>query len=72
MATITISNLSMAGSDLFSDTESYLDEVSNNDLLKVTGGFSTTVCFAIGFSTAVTVGISAVASAARFRNENKK
>jgi hypothetical protein len=45
MATIAISDLYVPGADLFSDSESYLDEVSNSDLLRVNGGiFSTPAC----------------------------
>ncbi|MFK0734493.1 MAG: hypothetical protein ACIWVG_25645 [Gloeotrichia echinulata HAB0833] len=41
MATIKIDNLSVTGSELFSDSESYLDqliEVSEGDALSIKGG----------------------------------
>lgn len=41
MATIKIDNLSVTGSDFFSDSESYLDglvEVSESDALSIKGG----------------------------------
>lgn len=41
MATIKIDNLSVTGSDFFSDSESYLDqltELSENDALSIKGG----------------------------------
>jgi hypothetical protein len=56
MATITISNLHPTGSDLFSDSESYLRELSNEDIVQVQGG-STLVC-------SVVASVSVVASAA--------
>ena len=41
MATIKIDNLSVTGSEFFSDSESYLDqltELSENDALSIKGG----------------------------------
>ncbi|XHR81062.1 MAG: hypothetical protein ACFKPT_22880 [Gloeotrichia echinulata GP01] len=46
MATIKIDNLSVTGSELFSDSESYLDqliEVSEGDALSIKGGTHTTL-----------------------------
>ncbi|MEH1901132.1 MAG: hypothetical protein V7L04_06890 [Nostoc sp.] len=43
MATIKIDNLSVTGSEFFSDSESYLDqltELSENDALSIKGGTS--------------------------------
>lgn len=52
MANIAISNLQPAGFNLFSDSESYLSQLSEQEL-KIQGGLmSTTICaisFAIGF-----------------------
>lgn len=41
MATITIDNLSVTGSELFCDSESYLDQLSESDTLSIQGGFKT-------------------------------
>jgi bacteriocin-like protein len=38
MATITISDLSPIGLNLFSDPENYLDELSDNKLTEINGG----------------------------------
>jgi hypothetical protein len=43
MATITISDLSPVGLDLFLGSENYLDELSGDDLTKINGG-STGFC----------------------------
>ncbi|MBH8555022.1 hypothetical protein I8751_22275 [Nostocaceae cyanobacterium CENA357] len=46
MATIKIDNLSVTGSELFSDSESYLDqitEVSESDSLRIKGGTTWTI-----------------------------
>jgi hypothetical protein len=53
MATIAIPDLSIAGLDLFSDSESYVDELSDNDITVIKGGFlpyfiSGAVSFAVG------------------------
>ncbi|WP_019501945.1 hypothetical protein [Pseudanabaena sp. PCC 6802] len=40
MANISIPNLSPAGSDLFVDSESYMNDVSDRDLGHVAGGGS--------------------------------
>lgn len=40
MATIKIDHLSVSGSELFSDSESYLDQLSESDTLNVQGGTS--------------------------------
>jgi len=38
MATIKIEHLSITGSELFSDSESYLDQLSESDTLSIQGG----------------------------------
>ncbi|MBE8988318.1 hypothetical protein IQ275_14220 [Nostoc sp. LEGE 12450] len=46
MATIKIDNLSAIGSEFFSDSESYLDqltEVSESDALRIKGGTTWTI-----------------------------
>ncbi|MDF5737740.1 MULTISPECIES: hypothetical protein [unclassified Nostoc] len=46
MATIKIDNLSVTGSKFFSDSESYLDqltELSENDALSIKGGTSVVI-----------------------------
>ncbi len=39
MATIKVSDLRPAGYDLFSDSESYMHELSDSDLDNIAGGF---------------------------------
>jgi hypothetical protein len=38
MAAIKIDNLSVSGAEFFSDSESYLDELSESDVLTIKGG----------------------------------
>ncbi|MEH2006583.1 hypothetical protein [Nostoc sp.] len=48
MATIKIDNLSVTGSEFFSDSESYLDqltELSENDAFSIKGGTSFAITF---------------------------
>jgi len=52
MATIKIDNLSVTGSEFFSDSESYLDqltELSENDALSIKGGTSPTITVTLLF-----------------------
>jgi hypothetical protein len=55
MASITISDLHASGSELFSDSESYMNELGDGELQIINGGISTPLCASI----AVTI-ISAV------------
>jgi len=51
MATIKIDNLSVTGSEFFSDSESYLDqltELSENDALSIKGGTCVVIIFGGG------------------------
>ena len=50
MATITISNLSPIGSELFNDSENYLHDLTDDELNETHGGISPTVSsyFCIG------------------------
>jgi hypothetical protein len=43
MANINISDLDAIGSDLFSDPESFLSDLSDNELGKVNGGLQLTL-----------------------------
>ncbi|MDF5706646.1 MAG: hypothetical protein PUP90_02920 [Nostoc sp. S4] len=54
MATIKISDLRPAGSDFFMDSESYLNELTDEEL-SLTHGGSTPWCIALGVTIAVTV-----------------
>jgi hypothetical protein len=56
MATIKISDLHSVGSELFMDSESYLNELTNEELNMAHGG-STPLCisYSIGFTVGVTV-----------------
>jgi lactobin A/cerein 7B family class IIb bacteriocin len=56
MANITIPNLCPAGADLFDSSESYLQELSDIELLDTNGGLSPLVA---GFIIGVAVGVSA-------------
>lgn len=50
MATIKIDNLSVTGSELFSDSESYLDQVtelSESDALSIKGGTTWTITITV-------------------------
>jgi hypothetical protein len=47
MATINISDLCPTGSDLFSDSESYMNELGDSEVHTIHGG-STPACFFIG------------------------
>jgi hypothetical protein len=60
MATIKISDLHSAGSELFIDSESYLNELTNEELNMAHGG-STPVCLAWSFATLSSV-VTTVAS----------
>jgi hypothetical protein len=52
MATIKIGNLNPVGSELFGDSESYLNELTDGEL-NMTNGGSTTACMLISFSVAL-------------------
>jgi hypothetical protein len=47
MANITISDLRPAGADLFSDSESYLNELSDSELNTTKGGAGAIITFMI-------------------------
>ncbi|RAQ48795.1 hypothetical protein B9S53_01950 [Arthrospira sp. O9.13F] len=47
MANITISDLRPAGADLFSDSESYLNEISDSELNTTNGGAGAIITFMI-------------------------
>jgi len=53
MANITISDLRPAGADLFSDSESYLDDLSEGQISSTHGG-STPFCYGIIVSLLIT------------------
>jgi hypothetical protein len=50
MATIVIHDLNPAGYSLFADNESYLQDLSSDDDLNISGGFSVTSTIACGVS----------------------
>ena len=60
MATIKISDLHSAGSELFMDSESYLNELTNEELNMAYGG-TTPACLAWSFATLASL-VSSVAS----------
>lgn len=49
MSTIEISDLRPAGSDLFFDSEGYMSELGDNELVSVNGG-SSYICFQVGYA----------------------
>lgn len=67
MSTISISNLSPTGFNLFSDAENYLDELSDSDLTEITGGVATPTISLIAVSI-----ISVAGSAGYYFGRNKK
>ncbi|QLE39980.1 class IIb bacteriocin, lactobin A/cerein 7B family [Nostoc sp. C052] len=63
MATIKINNLNAAGSDLFNDSESYLNELTNEEVTSINGGIVPLIVSAYWASCAtvgILYGISAV------------
>lgn len=54
MATIQISNLRPTGSELFGDSESYLNELTNDELTMTHGG-SSPLCVSFIAGTALTI-----------------
>jgi hypothetical protein len=56
MSNITITNLHPAGSDLFSDSESYMTDVNDLESGQVNGGFWTPIWVLSGAST-ITIGL---------------
>jgi hypothetical protein len=59
MATIAIRDLNPTGYSLFADGESYLSELSSDDLLDISGG---KLSSALGFSVGTVIGIVIVAT----------
>jgi hypothetical protein len=60
MASITVSNLSPLGSDLFMDSESFMDALADNELSEINGGITPAVITTIAtkwFIGAAIVGI---------------
>jgi len=49
MASIEISDLRPSGLDLFGDSESFLDDLSDNDLATINGGFWYEVGYIAGY-----------------------
>ncbi|RUT10211.1 hypothetical protein DSM106972_007060 [Dulcicalothrix desertica PCC 7102] len=58
MATIKISNLRPTGAELFSDSESYMNELGDSELVSVNGGLTSPLCIV----TAIRVGYAAARS----------
>ncbi len=59
MASIKISDLRPSGLDLFGDSESFLDELNDNDLATINGGApeSIVVGILIGMAAGLAVGV---------------
>lgn len=60
MATIVISELRPTGSELFLDSETFMTDLTDNDLNEISGGFTPAL---LGFIAASSAGCGAVASA---------
>jgi lactobin A/cerein 7B family class IIb bacteriocin len=61
MASIIVDNLpncNVCGSDLFNDSESFLQELTEDELLETNGGITPTVIFTAGFVAGVGLGIA--------------
>ncbi|GEM_PF-2197368 len=54
MAVIAIGDLSITGSILFSDSESYLDQLSESDTLNIQGGYLLTIAYSTTCTTYTT------------------
>jgi lactobin A/cerein 7B family class IIb bacteriocin len=55
MANITIPNLRPAGADLFDSSESYLQELSDMELVDTNGGLSPVVIFTAGLAAGIAI-----------------
>jgi hypothetical protein len=71
MSTISISNLKPSGLELFSDSESYLNEISENELTDITGG-SSPICLSIGARVSAASSYRCFQSLVRFNNFTAK
>jgi hypothetical protein len=60
MATIAISDLSITGLDLFSDSESYMNELSDGDMVGIKGGGTPVITLTIAYTVAVSFAVSYV------------
>lgn len=56
MANIAISNLNPAGSNLFSDSESYMTDVADIELEHVNGGIITLIFGILSGASTITIG----------------
>jgi hypothetical protein len=65
MSTIKISNLHPDGSDLFSDSESYMNELGDSQLDIIGGAFTTPVCAVAASLVVISISASLVFSPAQ-------
>lgn len=63
MAVISISNLSPVGSELFMDSESFMNEMSNEELTGTQGGLSPIVIYTVAVNSWWFVGGAALGGA---------
>lgn len=70
MASIAISDLRPAGSDLFSDSEGYMNELGDGEIGTIQGGFSSWKCviWSARFSVVGSIVASLVVTTARAAN----
>ena len=57
MATINLNNLHLAGADLFVDSESYLNQIANDEAANVDGG--SFVAFGVSLAIGLFIGFEA-------------
>ena len=63
MAVISISNLSVAGSDLFMDSESFMNDLTEQELTGTNGGLSPVVIYTVAVNSWWFVGGGALSAA---------
>lgn len=57
MASIKISNLQPAGSDFFNDSESFMSELTDSEIVNTQGGLNITITTTVGPITIMTIPI---------------
>jgi hypothetical protein len=63
MAVISISNLNVAGSDLFLDSESFMNDLTEQELTGTNGGLTPVVIYTVAVNTWWFVGGAALSAA---------
>ncbi|MEA5552448.1 hypothetical protein VB713_16010 [Anabaena cylindrica UHCC 0172] len=63
MAVISISNLNVAGSDLFMDSESFMNDLTEQELTGTNGGITPVIIYTVAVNTWWFVGGAALSAA---------